>query len=291
MQKALDDLISMLDLEELEINLFRGRSPREERQRVFGGQVAGQALVAACRTIEKQLVHSLHAYFIRPGDPTVPIIYQVDRIRDGRSFVTRRVTAIQHGEAIFALSASFQVPEQGFEHQDPMPNAPDPETLPSFEERAAALRALAAPEMRAWLDRDRPIETRSVDGSDLPTHEKREPHSLVWLRAKGELPDDQALHQCVVAYASDMTLLDTAARPHPVYSAEQRVQVTSLDHAMWFHRPFRADEWLLYEQQSPSMSGARGFTTGRFFTRDGRLVVSVAQEGLFRLLRNTARGR
>ncbi len=286
MQKALDDLISILDLEKLEINLFRGRSPQEERQRVFGGQVAGQALVAACRTVEKRLVHSLHAYFMRPGDPTVPIIYQVDRIRDGRSFATRRVAAIQHGEAIFALSASFQIPEEGFEHQDEMPSVPDPDSLPTFEERAAAFRDRAPREMRAWLERERPIETRSVDGSDFPQKGKQEPRSLVWLRASGRLPDDDALHQCVVVYASDMTLLDTAARPHELYSAEREVQVASLDHAMWFHRSFRADEWLLYEQESPSMSNARGFTTGRLFTADGQLVVSVAQEGLFRIRKN-----
>ncbi len=284
MQQALDDLISILDLEELEINLFRGLSPREERQRVFGGQVAGQALVAACRTVAKGPVHSLHAYFLRPGDPTVPIIYQVDRIRDGRSFTTRRVTAIQHGQAIFALAASFQIEEQSFEHQDEMPDAPGPESLPTFQERVAAYRDRAPLEMRAWMEQDRPIETRSVDGSDLPLRGPEKPRSLVWIRAAGRLPDDPALHQCIVAYASDMTLLDTAARPHAVYTSERKIQVASLDHAMWFHRPFRADEWLLYVQESPSMSGARGFTTGKLFTSDGRLVVSVAQEGLFRQL-------
>jgi acyl-CoA thioesterase-2 len=282
-QKALDDLIAILDLEELEVNLFRGRSPQEERQRVFGGQVAGQALVAAGRTVPERLTHSLHAYFLRPGDPRVPIIYQVDRVRDGRSFTTRRVTAIQHGEAIFALAASFHVEEKGLEHQDPMPEAADPEGLPTCQERVAPHLEKAPPEARAWMERERPIDTRPVDGSDWWSREPHEPHHLVWVRADGRLPDDPLLHQCVFAYASDLTLLDTAGRPHARVLAEGRTQVASLDHAMWFHRPFRADEWLLYAQESPSMAGARGFTTARLFTRDGRLVVSVAQEGLFRV--------
>jgi len=288
MQKALDDLIGILDLEDLEVNLFRGRSPQEDRQRVFGGQVAGQALVAAGRTVEDRLVHSLHAYFLRPGDPRVPIIYQVERIRDGRSFTTRRVTAIQHGEAIFALSASFHRHEEGFEHQAAMPEAPDPESLPTFRERLQPILESIRPEMRKWLTRERPIDTRSIDGITVWNREKADPRSLVWIRADGRLPDAPLLHQCVVAYASDMTLLDTAARPHQPTFAEGAVQVASLDHAMWFHRPFRADEWLLYAQESPNMAGARGFTTAQLFTRDGRLVVSVAQEGLMRTSRSPA---
>jgi acyl-CoA thioesterase-2 len=285
MQKALDDLIETLDLEELEVNLFRGRSPQEDRQRVFGGQVAGQALVAAGRTVEERPVHSLHAYFLRPGDPRVPIIYQVERTRDGRSFVTRRVTAIQHGKAIFALSASFHRVEEGFEHQAPMPEAPDPETLPTFQETAAKVLDRLRPDLGKWLTRDRPIDMRSVDGIYVWNRQKADPRNLVWIRADGRLGDDPLLHQCVVAYASDMTLLDTAARPHQPDFAEGRMQVASLDHAMWFHRPFRADEWLLYAQESPNMGGARGFTTASLYTHDGRLAVSVAQEGLMRALR------
>jgi acyl-CoA thioesterase-2 len=285
-QEALDLLVSVLDLEELELNLFRGRTPKEDRIRVFGGQVAGQALVAAGRTVEKgTTVHSLHAYFLRPGDPSIPIIYQVDRIRDGRSFTTRRVVAIQHGHAIFNLSASFQRPEEGLEHQILMPPAPDPETLPGFRERTEHLLATAPPELRSWLARDRPIDTRPVDPVDHLAPEKREPRQLIWIRADGRLPDSPLLHACVVAYASDMTLIDTATLPHAISWLDRRFQMASLDHAMWFHQPFRADEWLLYAQQSPIASRSRGFTNGRIFTRDGKLVVSVAQEGLIRQLR------
>lgn len=279
---ALAGLVKLLDLEEIEINIFRGQSPKEERQRVFGGQVAGQALVAAGRTVEASVVHSLHAYFLRPGDPTIPILYEVDRIRDGRSFTTRRVVAIQHGRAIFHLSASFQHPEEGVEHMAAMPEAPDPETLPTFAERMGPLLATASDEVRRWLQRERPIDVREVDPGDEFHPEKRPPHQLVWVRADGRLPDDPLLHQCVMAYASDMTLLDTTTFPHALTWWDPKVQMASLDHAMWFHRPFRADEWLLYAQESPSASGARGFATGSFFTRDGRLVASVAQEGLIR---------
>ena len=282
MSKALDDLIDILDLEELEVNLFRGRSPQEQRQRVFGGQVAGQARVGACRTVERGLAHSLHAYFLRPGDPRVPIVYQVDRIRDGRSFTTRRVVAIQHGEAIFHLSASFQPEESGFEHQDAMPPAPEPESLPTWHERIAPILAKLPPEMRASISRERPIDLRYDGEVAIWTAERRPPSQQVWMRADGALPDDPALHQVIVAYASDLTLLDTALLPHGVAWADEAVQIASLDHAMWFHRPFRADQWLLYDLHSPNAAGARGFTLGRIFTRDGRLAVSVAQEGLMR---------
>jgi acyl-CoA thioesterase II len=283
MQTALDLLLSILDLEEIEVNTFRGRTPQEDRVRVFGGQVAGQALVAAGRTVESRLVHSLHAYFLRPGDPAIPILYQVDRIRDGKSFTTRRVMAIQRGQAIFNLSASFQVPEEGVEHQLPMPEAPDPETLPTFKERVEPLIAAAPPEFKRWLQRERPIDIRYVDPPDYLAPRKRPPHQLVWIRADGRLPDTPLIHQYVAAYASDMTLLDTVTMPHGISSLDQRhYQMASLDHAMWFHRPFRADHWLLYVQASPAAAGARGFTTGSLFTRDGRLVVSVAQEGLLR---------
>ena len=289
-QQAVDSLISILDLEELEVNVFRGQSPKEERQRVFGGQVAGQALVAAGRTVEGAVVHSLHAYFLRPGDTRIPILYEVDRIRDGTSFATRRVVAIQRGKAIFHLSGSFQKPEPGLEHQIAMPDAPDPETLPPGERRMQSLlkripEGKLTKEMKAWIERPRPSDLRLVNPSKTPFEpEKRPPRQMVWLRANGRLPDSPTLHQCVVAYASDMTLLDTATLPHGIAWAFMNpdYQMASLDHAMWFHRPFRADEWLLYSEESPSSSGARGFATGHIFTRDGRLVVSVAQEGLLR---------
>jgi acyl-CoA thioesterase-2 len=282
MPDAVDRLIEILDLEELDLNLFRGRSPQENRQRVFGGQVAGQALVASGRTVEHGRVHSLHAYFLRPGDPTKPILYQVDRIRDGRTFATRRVVAVQHGQAIFNLAASFQPDEAGPSHQASMPEAPDPDSLPPLEERIAKVKDSLPPEALEWLTRDRPIEIRPVVAGNPFKPVARPPRQLVWLRASRRLPDDYLLHQCIVAYASDLTLLDTATMPHAIAWNDPSYVMASLDHAMWFHRPFRADEWLLYAQESPSAHGARGFTMGHLFTRDGRLVVSVAQEGLIR---------
>lgn len=282
MADAVGQLIEILDLEELEVNVFRGRSPQENRQRVFGGQVAGQALVAAGRTVDRGVVHSLHAYFLRPGDPTKPILYQVDRIRDGRTFTTRRVVAIQHGNAIFNLAASFQPEESGPEHQVEMPEAPDPETLPDPQERLAQVKDALPREALEWLSRDRPIELRPVVGGNPFKPTKRPPRQLVWLRASRRLPDDLLLHQCVVVYASDLSLLDTATMPHAIAWNDPHYVMASLDHAMWFHRSFRADEWLLYVQDSPMAHGARGFTLGRLFTRAGRLVVSVAQEGLIR---------
>jgi acyl-CoA thioesterase-2 len=285
MGSVLDELVSILDLEELEVDLFRGRSPEEDRQRVFGGQVAGQALVAAYRTVERGSVHSLHAYFLRPGDTRVPIVYQVERIRDGRTFTTRRVVAIQHGKPIFHLSASFQPEEAGLEHQMPMPDAPDPETIPTLRERTEPLYDQMPPEVRRWAERPRPIELRYVGPIGMISAEKSRPLRQVWMRADGRLPDDPALHQCVAAYASDFTLLDTTLLPHGVPWAARGFQMASLDHAMWFHRPFRADEWLLYHQSSPSAHGARGFTRAELWTRDGQLVASVAQEGLIRPLR------
>jgi len=283
-QVALDQLVSILDLEELELDLFRGRTPKEDRVRVFGGQVAGQALVAAGRTVEVGLVvHSLHSYFLRPGDPSIPIVYQVDRLRDGRSFTTRRVVAIQHSRPIFLLSASFQRPEDGLEHQLDMPDAPDPETLLSFRQRVEPYLDKVPAEFRRWLQLERPIDMRYVNPVDYLKPEKRPPSQLVWIRAEGKLPDEPLLlHQCIVAYASDMTLIDTATLPHSIPWFDPTIQMASLDHAMWFHRPLRADEWLLYSQESPTATGARGFTTGRLYTRDGRHVVSVAQEGLIR---------
>jgi acyl-CoA thioesterase-2 len=280
-QDAVDGLVRLLDLEPLEVNLFRGVSPPVKQQRVFGGQVAGQALVAAFRTIDPQFgdVHSLHSYFLRPGDPTIPIIYDVDRIRDGRSFTTRRVVAIQHGKAIFNLAASFQKHEPGLEHQAPMPSGlPEPEELPAFQERWAD----KAEELGEWYTRPRPIDTRHADVTPADRARPMPPSQHVWLKAAGRLPDDPILHTCVLTYASDMTLLDTALLPHGGEYAEPKLMMASLDHAMWFHRPFRADEWLLYAQDTPSASGARGLTRGLVYRRDGALVASVVQEGLIR---------
>ena len=278
-QAVLDALVRLLDLEQLERDLFRGVSPPQSPTRVFGGQVAGQALVAAGRTVPAdRAVHSLHAYFIRPGDPSIPIVYETERVRDGRSFTTRRVLAIQRGEAIFALSASFQLWQEGLEHSEPPPtDVPDPESLPDLGERAA--RGHGA----SWLaNLPRPIDIRFVEepvwssdrgASDAPMR--------VWMRADGQLTDDPLLHVCLLTYASDMTLLSSVIARHDVLLAD--VQMASLDHAMWFHRPFRADEWLLYTCYSPSASGSRGLAAGRFTTRDGRLVASAVQEGLVRL--------
>src|SRR5256885_1239493 len=272
--KALDGLVDLLDLEAIEVNIFRGLSPDEKRQRVFGGQVAGQALVAAGRTVSAGTVHSLHAYFLRPGDPAIPILYDVDRIRDGRSFTTRRVVAIQHGHAIFNLQASFHAEEPGLEFQVTMPDAPDPESLPTWQERMASVGA-----KEPWMDRERPIDSRPVDPPTFADPRPRPtPDNLMWFRADGDLPDDPMLHACVLTYASDMTLLDTTLRPHG-REWNQGIMMASLDHAVWFHRPFRADRWLLYSTTTPTSSGARGFATGHIFTRDGTLAVSVAQEG------------
>jgi acyl-CoA thioesterase-2 len=282
MSEALSRLVDLLDLEQLEVNLFRGVSPDEDRQRVFGGQVAGQALIAAGKTVERP-VHSLHAYFLRPGDTKVPILYEVDRLRDGRTFTTRRVTAIQHGRPIFELAASFQAPESGLEHQSSMPEAPDPESLPTFRERLLGAEDAPALFVKHMLARgEHPIDSRPVDGGTFWERERHPAQSLVWIRANGRLPEDPLLHQCVATYASDMTLLETAIRPHPIAMIDEEITAASLDHSMWFHRPFRADEWLLFAQDSWSMSSSRGFTTARLFTRDGRLAVSVAQEGFLR---------
>jgi acyl-CoA thioesterase-2 len=283
-QDAVDDLVDLLDLERIEVNLFRGQSPTDvKQQRVFGGQVAGQALVAAARTVEQEdgAVHSLHAYFLRPGDPTVPIIYDVDRIRDGRSFTTRRVVAVQHGRAIFNLQASFHRAEPGLEHELPMPEGvPRPEDLPTFEERWAD----QAEALGEWYTRPRPIDTRP---DWLPADKKGPlpPRQNVWMRAAGRLPDDPILHTCVLTYASDMTLLDTTLLPHGGAYQEDQLMMASLDHAMWFHRPFRADEWLLYSQDTPSASGARGIARGLVYRADGALIASVVQEGLIRQAR------
>jgi len=280
---ALDGLLSILDLEPLEENLFRGRSPQQGWQRVYGGQVLGQALVAAVRTVPADRVaHSLHAYFLLAGDPSRPIVYNVERVRDGRSFTTRRVTAIQHGRAMFVMSTSFHVAEPGLDHQDEMPKVPQPEELPSEQQLTAKLLAHLPENMRSYWERERPIEMRPVDVSRYFARRKGAPEQAIWMRASGKLPDAFPLHQCVLAYASDFTLLDTALIAHGKLMFDKDMQLASLDHALWFHRPFRADEWLLYAQDSPSGHGARGFCRGKVFTRDGVLIASVCQEGLMR---------
>lgn len=284
MTTELENLITTLDLEALEQNLFRGNSPQVGWQRVFGGQVIGQALVAALRTVEgNRTAHSLHGYFIRPGDPSIPIIYEVDRYRDGKSFTTRRVVAIQHGHPIFSMAASFHVAEDGFDHQIDMPDVPMPDDLPSEKELLSRFENLMPENMRHYFGRARPIELRPTNPEHYlnPAH-GRKPNQNVWIRATQKLPDDPALHQCVLAYASDMTLLDTSLVPHGKNLFDPELMMASLDHALWFHRSFKADDWLLYAQDSPSASGALGFNRGCIFTKDGLLVASVTQEGLVR---------
>ncbi|MGG6895676.1 MULTISPECIES: acyl-CoA thioesterase II [Rhizobium] len=279
----METVLATLDLETIEMNLFRGNSPQVGWQRVFGGQVIGQALMAAQRTVEgDRFAHSLHAYFMLPGDPSVPILYQVDRLRDGSSFNTRRVLAIQHGKAIFALTASFQADEPGFEHQGEMPRVPMPEELMD-EEQIKARYLVHAPEnvRRYWAGR-RAIEIRPVSIESYFSRSQPSQRQNIWVRLTGPVPDDQLYQKAVLAYLSDMTLLDVALNAHGTSVLDSSIQVASLDHAMWFHRPFKLDDWLLYSQESPSASGARGFTRGSLFTRSGVLIASVAQEGLIR---------
>jgi acyl-CoA thioesterase II len=275
MARTLQELLAVLDLERLEVDLFRGRSPDTQRQRVFGGLVAGQALVAAGRTVPaERRVHSLHAYFLRPGDATTPIVYAVERMRDGRSFTTRRAVATQHGRPIFVLSASFQVDEGGFEHQAPMPAAPDPATLPAPED-----------------DRWGAFALRYASGwGTAAAQPYPEAHGQIWFRTQGPMPDDALLHHGALVYISDLSLLPATLLPHGLAYDDAGVQMASIDHAMWFHGPVRVDDWLLYDQHSPRASGARGFARGQVFTRDGTLVASVAQEGLIRPVRDPAPG-
>ena len=278
--ESLDFLVHLLDLEPIEVNIFRGVQPQEERQRVFGGQVAGQALMAAGRTVEHGRPHSLHSYFLRPGDPTIPILYEVDRIRDGKSFTTRRVVAIQHGQAIFNMAASFHDDESGPDHQFPMPEVPAPEELPTLPERLAPWRD----QMASWFSRPHPIDQRYI--GDLPWQLERSagPYQRLWIRADGVLPDDPLLHACIATYASDLSLFDTILMPHPIRWDDPNFMGASLDHCVWFHRPFRADEWLLYDTDSPVATGARGLARGFLYDRSGRLVVSMVQEGLARII-------
>jgi len=290
MTAAMDDLLGILDLERLEHNLYRGRSPQVEWQRVFGGQTIAQALVAAQRTVEPDRhVHSLHGYFMRPGDIKVPIIYEVDRIRDGGSFTTRRVLAIQHGQAIFSLEASFQVDEKGLEHQFALPDdVPPPEGLQT--QRQLLEKAERVPEaVRRFWARERPLELRPVNLQHYESRDKLPPRQNVWIRLAGPVPDDRALQSVLLAYLSDMTLLDTSTFAHGRGLFDPDIQAASLDHSMWFHRPHALDGWLLYAQDSPSSSGSRGFSRGTLYARDGTLIASVAQEGLIRLKRSPAK--
>lgn len=276
-------LIKTLDLEQLEHNLYRGTSPDIGWQRVFGGQVIAQALVAAQRTVDAdRLAHSLHAYFVRPGDPSVPIVYQVERIRDGGTFATRQVQAIQHGKAIFSMLASFQLHEDGFEHQVVIPDVPLPEELMDEAEFKRLFLPKAPEAVRRYWERPRPIELRPTSLKHYLTTEKLEPRQDIWVRTVGKVPDDRGIQAAILAYLSDMTLLDASLYPHGTSVFDPRLQAASLDHAMWFHRPIRFDDWLLYSQESPSASGGRGMTRGSLYTRSGVLVASVAQEGLIR---------
>jgi acyl-CoA thioesterase II len=285
MPSAVQEVVDILDLEPLEVNLFRGRSPQSRWQRVFGGQVIGQALVAACRTVEDVSIrppHSLHAYFLLGGDPKVPIIYEVDRIRDGKSFTTRNVKAIQHGRAIFSMSVSFHVAEPGLTHQVKMPDVPKPDQLPGEAELKERIYPRLPEPARRYYERERPIEFRPVEFSRYLGEKSENGRFDIWIRTTGRLPDEPAIHQCVLAYASDMMLLDAALIPHGRSVFSEDIMAASLDHALWFHRPFRADEWLLYAQDSPSLADSRGFSRGLIFALDGTLVASVAQEGLLR---------
>jgi acyl-CoA thioesterase-2 len=284
MSTAVEDLLAILDLETLDVNLYRGRSPQAGWQRVFGGQVIGQALVAAVRTVDaSRPPHSMHAYFLLPGDPKVPIIYDVDRMRDGKSFTTRRVTARQHGHPIFSMLVSFHADEAGqFTHQAKMPDVPMPETLPSEAEMRKNILPQMPDPVRKYYERERPIELRPVEFERYLGKKIPDGRFNVWIKTTGPLPDDSAIHRCVLAYTSDMGLLDTALVPHGRTLFEKEFMAASLDHALWLHRPVRADDWLLYSQDSPNLQGSRGFARGLIFKRDGTLAASVAQEGLIR---------
>jgi acyl-CoA thioesterase-2 len=277
------DLLELLELEQLEVNLFRGESRDIGSGQVFGGQVLGQALSAASATIDARIVHSLHAYFLRRGDVHAPIVYQVDRSLDGHSFSNRRVVAIQHGEPIFTMAASFQIAEQGFEHQIPMPQVPAPESLADSTRPPPELLHRVSERLRRFFEQPRPFEFRGVQPLELVQPRRSAPARQIWFRAVGAVPDGEELHRCLLAYVSDYFLLDTATLPHGASVFSGEVIMASIDHAMWFHRPLRVDDWLLYAVESPSASGARGFARASIFSRDGRLVASTAQEGLVRL--------
>ncbi|HVW69166.1 MAG TPA: acyl-CoA thioesterase II [Steroidobacteraceae bacterium] len=283
MDQRIADLLTLLELEQLEVNLFRGESRDIGSPQVFGGQVLGQALTAASATVEGRVVHSLHAYFLRRGDFNAPIVYQVDRSLDGHSFSNRRVVAIQHGEQIFNMTASFQVPEGGLDHQIEMPAVPPPQELPDSTRPPLELLERLPERLRRFFEHPRPFEFRSVQPIDYLRPQRTAPARQLWFRAVGRLPDDEKLHRCLLAYVSDYFLLDTATLPHGTGFTHSSLIMASIDHAMWFHRPLRVDEWLLYAVESPSASGARGFARASLFSQDGRLVASTAQEGLVRV--------
>ncbi len=279
----LTGLLAQLDLEDLDVDLFRGTGPHDGRPRIFGGLVAAQSLVAACRTVDGRAAHSLHGYFLREGDTSVPVIYHVDRIRDGRSFATRRVVAKQHGKAIFNMAISFQAAEEGLEHQAAMPDAPPPESVPTNEERLRSYKERSNhPALDFLLLLDRPIQRREVDHVDLLDPRPRSGIQRTWFRADGSLGDDPVIHQAILAYASDHGLLEASFTEHGHSFLTEKLIIASLDHSIWFHEPFRTDQWMLYVTESPRTSGGRGLNFGRIYTRAGALVASVAQEGLMR---------
>lgn len=283
MSNVMQEVLDLLELEVIEAGLFRGQSRNLVGKNVFGGQVLGQALMAAGRTVEGRLAHSMHAYFLRAGDTTAPIVYQVESIRDGKSFATRNVKAIQHGEIIFTMSASFAVHEEGLEHQVEMPKVEGPEGIPSETELRQKIASLIPEKVRAVFVRERPIEIRPINPVNPFAPVKQEALRHQWMRAQNRLPDDPFLHQCILAFASDFALMGTAMLPHGVSFMQNNMQAASLDHAMWFHRDFRVDEWLLYVMDSPNASASRGMNFGKIFTQDGKLVATTAQEGLMRL--------
>lgn len=286
MHEVLADLLLLLDLEPIDANIFRGANRYEPRRAVFGGQVAAQALMAAGRTVDGLPPHSLHGYFLRPGDPSLPILYKVERIRDGKSFITRRVVALQKGEAIFSMSASFhQAEADAFEHSDQMPDVLGPEQCQTREQYLEENRGKLHPAIEAWMMRPRPVELRNTEPIDMIHPQAQSATQRVWVRAIDALPDDPLIHACVAAYASDMALLGSAIRPHARTFFSQDLLAASLDHALWFHVPFRMDQWLLYDQRSTRAAGGRGFCTGRFFTQAGQLVASMTQEGLIRKIK------
>ncbi|MEL7128377.1 MAG: acyl-CoA thioesterase II [Pseudomonadota bacterium] len=287
-EDPLEIVLDLLNVERLEVDLFRGVSPDETSQRVFGGQVIGQAMMAAYQTVpDDRPCHSMHAYFIRPGDPNVPIIYQVDHSRDGRSFTTRRVVAIQHGKQIFSFSASFQTVEDGWDHQAEMPDVPGPEGLKSRLDLRREAAHLFPEELRTQFTRARAIEMRPVNPNDFFDPKPMPAENTIWFKATRPFEGSPAVHQCLMAFASDMSLLDSGTRPHGISWHSGKAMMASLDHAMWFHAPARVDEWLLYSQDSPHAGGARSFNRGQIFKQDGTLVASVAQEGLMRPKRKT----
>lgn len=280
---VMQEVLDLLDLETIEAGLFRGPSRNFFGKNVFGGQVLGQALMAAGRTVDGRLAHSLHGYFLRAGDVTAPIVYQVENIRDGKSFSTRHVKAIQHGEIIFIMSTSFAVAEEGLDHQVEMPEVEGPEGIPSETELRRLIAPMIPEKIRAVFERERPMEIRPLNPVNPFAPVKQEARRFQWMKAQTRLPDDPFLHQCILAFASDFALMGTAMLPHGVSFMQNNMQAASIDHAMWFHRDFRVDEWLLYEMEGPNASSSRGMNFGRMFTQDGRLVATTAQEGLMRL--------